>query len=273
MHLFNASSVFNDSAIKEILSIVNDTEKLKSRLIEVKKLLLKAYNFKAYNLPEDFTSNSYIIATNHLTDSDAPLIMSYYYELMHKVKDTYPQLFVFAKENCFNGVSIPVELMPILELEKVIAVDRKSIGGSKAAMRAARMWFTEGDKPKHFLIFSQGTIFDINKDEAEDIEPGAFWLGRLLGIPVLPAFIEQAVEGAENRLVFAEPIYIPKDCRNFDEHKKLWLERVIEAQNELDTLTGIPARETVLDKEHQTRKRFVPTDEHGDGVGGSTEGI
>ena len=259
MHLFNASSLFNEAAEKEILGIVNNPEKLRNKLIEVKKMLLKVYNFKAYNVPEDFTTASYIIATNHLTDSDAPLIMSYYYEVMHRVTDTYPELFVFAKENCFNGVSIPKELMPILEMEKVFAVNRKSFGGSMAAMRAASKWFAEGKKPKHFLIFSQGTIYDINKDIAEDIESGAFWLSRLLGIPVLPAFIEQAVEGATNRLVFGKPIVIPKDCRNFDAHKQLWLERVIEAQDELAALTGIPAREAALDKEHQTRKRFLPT--------------
>lgn len=260
MHLFNASSLFNESAKKEILSIVNNPEILKSKLIEVKKMLLKVYNFKAYNMPEDFTTTSYIIAANHLTDSDAPLIMSFYYELMHQVIDTYPELFVFAKEDCFNGVSIPKELMPVLELEKVFAVDRKSLGGSMAAMRAAGKWFAEGKKPKHFLIFSQGTIYDINKDRAEDIESGAFWLARLLGIPVLPAFIEQAAEGAENRLVFGKPISIPKDCRDFDNHKQLWLERVIAAQNELGPLTGIPAREAVLDEEHQMRKRYKPTE-------------
>lgn len=256
MHLYNASSLFNENDIKEILSIVNNPEELTNRLIEAKKTLLKVYNFKAYNVPEDFTTTSYIITTNHLTDSDAPLIMSYYYELMHQVIDTYPELFIFAKENCFNGVSIPKELMPILELEKVFAVDRKSFGGSMAAMKAAGKWFAEGEKPKHFLIFAQGTIYDINKDRADDVESGAFWLARLLGIPVLPAFIEQAVEGAENRLVFGKSIFIPKDCRNFDDHKQLWLERVIQAQNELGTLTGIPAREAVLDEEHQTRKRF-----------------
>ena len=259
MRLFNASSLFSEDSLKETLSIVNNPEELRNKLIEVKKMLLKVYSFKAYNVPEDFTTTSYVIATNHLTDTDAPLIMSYYYELMHQVIDTYPELFVFAKENCFNGVSIPKEFMPVLELEKVFAVDRKSFGGSMAAMKAARKWFTEGEKPKHFLIFSQGTIYDINKDRAEDIEPGAFWLARLLGIPVLPAFIEQAVEGAENRLVFGKPIFIHKDCHNFDEHKQLWLDRVIEAQNELETLTGIPAREAVLDKEHQTRKRFKPS--------------
>ena len=261
MHLFNASSLFNENAKKEILSIVNDPEKLRDRLIEIKKMLLKTYHFKAYRVPEDFTTASYIIATNHLTDSDAPLIMSYYYELMHQMMETYPALFVFAKENCFNGVSIPKELMPILEMEKVFPVDRKSLGGSMAAMRAAAKWFAEGEKPKHFLIFSQGTIFDINQDKAEDIEPGAFWLARLLGIPVLPAFIEQAVEGAENRLVFAKPIFISKDCRHFDDHKQLWLESVIEAQNALGALTGIPARAAVLDEDHQTRKRFKPTNE------------
>lgn len=261
MQLFNASSLFSESAMKEMLSIVNDPEELKNRLIEIKKTLLKIYNFKAYNLPEDFTAASYIIATNHLTDSDAPLIISYYYELMHKIVDSYPALFVFAKENCFNGVSIPKELTPVLELEKVFAVDRNSVGGSMAAMNAAGKWFAEGKTPKHFLIFAQGTIYDINKDIAEDIESGAFWLARLLGIPVLPAFIEQAVEGSVNRLIFGKPIVIPKGCRNFDDHKQLWLERVIEAQNELVKLTGIPARETVLDEDHQTRKRFKSSDQ------------
>jgi 1-acyl-sn-glycerol-3-phosphate acyltransferase len=259
MHLFNASSLFNENAEQEILSIVNNPEELKSRIIDVKNMLLKTYKFKAYKTPDDFTTTSYIIATNHLTDSDAPLIMSFYYELMRQVMDTYPVLFVFAKENCFNGVSIPIELMPILELEKVIAVDRNSFGGSKAAMKAAVKWFAEGIKPKHYLIFSQGTIYDINKERADDIEPGAFWLARLLDIPVLPAFIEQAVEGAENRLVFGKPMFIPKDVRSFDSYKQLWLERVIEAQNELETLTGIPAREAVLDDEHQMRKRVKPT--------------
>lgn len=256
MHLFNASSLFSDNANKEIIDLVNDPEKLKEKLIETKEMLLKTYHFKAYNVPENFTAASYIIASNHLTDSDAPLIMSFYYETMHRVIDTYPELFVFAKENCFNGVSIPKELTPMLKFEKVFAVDRTSAGGSMAAIRAAEKWFAEGQKPKHFLIFSQGTIYDINKDKAEDIERGAFWLARLLGIPVLPAFIEQAVEGAENRFVFGEPIAVPKGCRNFDALKQLWLDRVIEAQNELATLTGIPAREAVLDKEHQTRKRF-----------------
>ncbi len=258
MHLFNASSLFNEKTNKEIISFVNNPEALQNRMIQVKKTLLKAYNFKAYNIPEDFTTTSYIIATNHLTDSDAPLIMSFYYDRMHEVKATYPVLFVFAKENCFNGVSIPKELTPVLEFEKVFAVDRSSSAGSMAAIRAAEKWFEEGEKPKHFLIFSQGTIYDINKDSAEDIERGAFWLARLLGIPVLPAFIEQAVEGAENRLVFGKPIFIPKDCRNFDGPKQLWLDRVIEAQNELEALTGTPAREAVLDQEHQTRKRFKP---------------
>ena len=258
MHLFNASSLFNEDGIKELISIAGDPDKLRNKIIEAKKLLLRAYNFQAYHVPEDFTSASYIVATNHLTDSDAPLIMSYYYEIMYPSKDTYPELFVFAKEDCFNGVSIPKELKPILEFEKVFAVDRKSTGGSFAAIKTAEKWFAKGDKPKHFLIFPQGTIYDINKDRAEDIERVAFWLAKLLGIPVLPAFIEQAVEGAGNRLVFGTPIYIPEDCRDFDPHKKIWLERVIEAQNELGTLTGIPAREAVLDEEHRTRKRFKP---------------
>ena len=256
MRLFNASSLFDENNIKELLKIIDDPHELKSKLIEAKKTLLKLYNFKAYRVPEDFTVNSAVIAANHLTDSDAPLIMSYYYEIMHQCKSTYPELFVFAKENCFNGISIPKELKPLLDHEKVIAVDRNRSGGSWDAIKAAKKWFSEGEGPKHFLIFAQGTIYDINKEKAEDIEKGAFWLAGLLGIPVLPAFVEQLVEGAENRLIFGEPIFVRQGCRDFDEYKELWLGRVIAAQNELMALTGIPAREAVLDEQHQTRKTF-----------------
>jgi 1-acyl-sn-glycerol-3-phosphate acyltransferase len=256
MHLFNADSLVTEDNASKILKVINDPEKLKKCLIEYKEQLLNKYNFKAYNVPEDFTYNSYIIASNHLIDSDAPLIISYYYEIMHNNTEDYPVLFVFAKENCFNGVSIPKEFIPILELEKIIEVDRGSFAGSMSAMRAAVKWFNGGEKPKHFLIFAQGTIYDINKDKAEDIESGAFWLARMLGIPVLPAFIEQAVVGAENRLIFGNPISIPKECRNYDDVKSLWLERVIDAQNKLAAITGTPAREAILDEEHKTRKRF-----------------
>lgn len=256
MHLFNASSMVTEEAIKEVLKIIDKPEELEKKIIETKMLLLEQYQLKVYNLPEDFTTKPYVIATNHLTDSDAPLIMSYYYKIMHTVKKTYPALFVFAKENCFNGVSIPKELTPILEHEKVYAVDRSKSGGAVDTMWAAQQWFKEGEQPKHFLIFAQGTIYDINKDKAEDIEKGAFWLAKVLRIPVLPAFLEQAIEGKENRLIFGEPIVIPKNCRDFGEYKQLWIDRVIEAENNLEVLTGVPARETVLDKEHQVRKRF-----------------
>ncbi len=255
MRLFNASSLFSEEAQKQVMEIIDKPEKLQEQLIDIKKELLRVYNFKAYNEPEDFTTASYIIATNHITDSDAPLIMSYYYSRMCDKTEHYPAMFVFAKENCFNGVSIPKQLLPILEMEQVFSVDRTSFSGSLAAMRAASKWYEEGPKPRHFLIFSQGTIFDINLDLAEDIESGAFWLARLIGVPVLPAFIEQAVEGEVNRMVFSEPIIIPKNCRDFDEYKKLWLDRVIGAQNQLEKLTGIPARAVVLDEEHKVRKR------------------
>ena len=260
MRLFNASSMFNEDAVREVLTIIDKPDEVKRRAIAAKKALLESYNLRAYNLPDDFTSSSYVLATNHLTDSDAPLIMSFYYETMRETTDGYPVIFVFAKENCFNGVSIPKELMPILELERVYPVERGKIGGAKEAMKAARKWFAEGEKPKHFLIFSQGTIYDINNDKAEDIESGAFWLARLLGIRVLPAFIEQAVEGADNRLIFAEPMVVPKDCRDFYEYQKLWLERVIGAQNDLEKITGVKARAVSLDKEHQTRKKFSETE-------------
>jgi len=150
--------------------------------------------------------------------------------------------------------------MPMLAFEKVISVDRKRVGTSMSAIKTAVRWFAEGEKPKHFLIFAQGTIYDINKENAEDIESGAFWLARLLSIPVLPAFIEQAVEGAENRLIFGKPIIVPKESKIFDDFKQKWIDRVIDAQNELAALTGVPAREAMLDEEHKTRKRFKQVD-------------
>ena len=254
MHLFNASSLFTEDAMKEVFAIVNDREKLQKKCIEIKKMLLESYHFKVFNLPEDFKENSYVIATNHLTDSDAPLILSFYYDEMKDVFEEYPQLFVFAKENCFNGVSIPKEILPVLELEKVMMVDRTTAGGSMDTMIEAKNWFKRGPKPKDFLIFAQGTIYDINKEEAQDIEKGAFWLAKALGIKVLPAFLEQAKEGEDNFLVFGEPFEIPKNCRDLDPYKQLWIDKVIEAENSYEKFTGRKARETVLDDEHKVRK-------------------
>jgi len=256
MQLFNASSLFNETVAADLFRAVGDPAQMRERIIAIKKALLETYRFKAYRVPDDFTTASYVIATNHLTDSDAPLIMSYYYELMKSAAETYPTLFVFAKENCFNGVSVPKSFIPILEFESVFAVDRQNAGGSMATIKSAVNWFNAGKKPKHFLIFAQGTIYDINQDKAEDIEKGAFWLAQFLRIPVLPAFIEQAVEGEENRLIFGEPITISRNCRDFDVYKQLWLDRVMNAQNDLAALTGVSARKAVLDTAHQVRKKF-----------------
>lgn len=254
MHLFNASSLFTEETMKEVFTIVNDREKLMDKCIEIKKKLLEAYHFQVYNMPEDFKSNSYILATNHITDSDAPLILSFYYDTMKDVFEEYPELFVFAKENCFNGVSIPKEILPVLELEKVMMVDRSTAGGSIDTLMEAKNWYQKGVKPKHFLIFAQGTIYDINKDVAEDIEKGAFWLAKVLGIPVLPAYLEQLVEGESNAMVFGKPIEVPKTARDLDPYKQIWLDRVIEAENSFEQFVGRPARETVLDDEHKVRK-------------------
>ncbi|MDY3796454.1 MAG: hypothetical protein SOZ81_07140, partial [Agathobacter sp.] len=71
---------------------------------------------------------------------------------------------------------------------------------------------------------------------------------------VLPAFLEQAVEGEENRIVFGQPISVPRTCRDYEPYKKIWVEKVIEAENSLEELTGKKARETVLDEEHKVRK-------------------
>ena len=131
MHLFNASSLFDENAKGEIARLADQPDELRARLIEIKKKLLETYRFQVYNVPEDFTMTSYILATNHLTDSDAPLIISFYYALMQPLRASYPEMFIFAKENCFNGVSLPQEFLPILEMEKVYGVDRKSLGEPK----------------------------------------------------------------------------------------------------------------------------------------------
>jgi 1-acyl-sn-glycerol-3-phosphate acyltransferase len=257
MKLFNAGSFFNEENQIEFLKDIDNVDKLKTKLSMAKRKLLKDYKFETYGLPDDFTQSSYIIAANHLTDCDAPLILSYYYEIMNEIIDSYPQLFIFAKENCFNGVSISKELLPILELEKVVAVDRNKVSGSLTAIKTAKSWVAEANgKPRHFLIFPQGTTYDVNLEKIENIERGTFWLSSILQVPILPAFIEQAVEGEINRLVFGKPIAVPKGCKEFDEYKTAWIKEVIEAENSLASLTGIPAREAMLDEDHKIRKKF-----------------
>lgn len=256
MNLFNVSKMVNEKNLYEVLKMKDDPAKLKKIIEDSKRVLLNNYQFRVFNVPDDFANSSYIITANHLTDSDAPLIMSFYDDIMSHAKDSYSKIFVFAKENCFNGVSIPKELAPVLESENIFPVNRNSVTGSLATLKTAIKWYNEGEKPKHFLIFAQGTIYDINLEKVEDIEKGTFWLAKQLNIPVLPAFLEQAVEGEENYMVFGEPFMIPTSCRDFDIYKKLWIDSVIKAQNDMEKLSGRPAREVILDDSHKIRKRI-----------------
>ena len=257
MKLFNAGSLITEDAIRNLLAISGDEDKLRATLTQAKKALLAMYHVSGYGLPEDFATHPYILASNHLTDIDAPLLMAYYYEVLHGEQNEYPRLFTFAKENCFNGVSVPKEMVPVLEFENTHSVDRTSKSGSTTAMRAAARWYKGAGGPKHFLIFAQGTIYDINKEAPEDIETGAFWLSAYLNIPVLPVFIEQTVEGMENRVVFGTPFQVERDCRDYAPYKQEWLARVIGAQDSLAGLTGTPARDACLDADHQVRKRHM----------------
>lgn len=256
MKLFNTSKMVSEESIQALINAEADLIKLEAATSMIKQKFLEAYHFKAYQIPQDFAKCSYIIAANHLTDSDAPLIVGIHDQIMSQEAIPYEKMLVFAKENCFNGVSIPKELNPVLEHENVVEVDRTAVGGSIAALKKAIKWYKQNNLPKHYLIFAQGTIYDINKDAVEDIEKGTFWLAKQLGIQVLPAFIEQAVEGEENRMVFGKPFLVEKNDNDFIDYKKLWVERVLEAQDLLQQLTGKPARQVALDPDHQVRKRI-----------------
>jgi len=265
---------FSDQILKnpQLANLDNvDTETFTKFLINIKETILGIYNIKVHNLPEDFTSNSYIIATNHNSDMNAPLVISFYYDIMSKVVSHYPQLFVIAKKECFDvqklmeafqvdekGADV---LLKVMEMEKITPIDRQSATGGINAILAAKRWFKTPPLPKHYLIFPQGTIYDINKEKAEDINEGVFGLADILAIPILPAYIEYAKEHESNRIIFGKPMNIvytkekSKEAQT-DNYRKIWLDEVITAQNSLALIDGIPAREQYFSEEHQVRKHF-----------------
>jgi len=265
---------FSDQILKnpELSNLDNvDVENFKEFLIKIKKTILDIYNIKAYNLPENFIDSSYIIATNHNSDMNAPLVISYYYELMSKVVSYYPQLFVIAKKECFDvqklmeafqvdekGAHI---LLKVMDMEKITPIDRQSATGGINAILAAKRWFKTPPLPKHYLIFPQGTIYDINKEKAEDINEGVFGLADILEIPILPAYIEYAKEHESNRIIFGKPMKIVYDREEtkesqIDNYRRIWLDEVINAQNSLALIDGTAAREQYFSEEHQVRKHF-----------------
>lgn len=270
MQLHNFSDQILKSSEFDNLDNV-DTETFQKVLIKIKTTILDIYNVKVHNLPEDFTANSYIIATNHNSDMNAPLVISYYYDIMSKVISYYPQLFVIAKKECFDiqklmeafhvdekGAHIVLQIM---DMEKISPIDRQSATGGINAILAAKRWFNTPPLPKHYLIFPQGTIYDINKEKAEDINEGVFGLADILQIPILPGYIEYAKEHELNRIVFGKPMNIVFDKdeskeEQIDNYRKAWLDEVINAQNSLALIDGVPAREQYFSEEHQIRKHF-----------------
>ena len=248
-----------------------DIETLKAALIRIKKTLVEIYHLKIHNLPEDFTENSYIIAANHSSDTDAPALISVYYDIMSKVVSYYPQLFVFAKKECFDVQNLMGAfnidrksadvLLQIMSMEKISPVNRQSASGGLDALLAAKRWHKTPPLPKHYLIFPQGTFYDITKENVSDINDGAFGLASLLEIPILPGYIEYAKENELNRIAFGEPMYIHFDKtmqkdEQMHEYKRIWLNEVIGAGEKLLALDGIPARQPRFSEEHQVRKRF-----------------
>ncbi len=253
MKLYNANlDLLKSDLVQQILK-TDDIEKQQALKIVLKRKILEIYKFQVFNLPDDFITNSYLIALNHTSDMDAPLVMSYYQLLKDTFHDSAPELCVFAKDDCFR---FP-DFERVLKSENVFTVDRNK--NNAATLLNAIRWFKKRNNSKHFLSFVQGTIFDINKDEPKYIDERPFDFAASLGIKVLPGFLESPVANEVNRLVFNEPMTIEKHgSRDMQSlmNRTQWQERVIASQNSLFGLTGIKAREPIIDEDHQVRKVF-----------------
>lgn len=196
------------------------------------------FNIKEYNKP-DLSSGKYILCPNHTSDFDGPVFWS-----------AHENVRIMAKKECFSN---PI-LGALLEKSNVVPVDRQS--NPVKALKSAVEYLSE-DESKIFLMFPQGTISDINKNQLSRIKPGAFYIAEHSNSKILPVFIEQPRIFRRGRIVYGNSFAVEKCKRNdfgdgkYAYYRKLWKDEILRLQEESEELENRKVRTLKLKKKHQ----------------------
>lgn len=228
--------VFNDNTsvhgVGMLLQLIKDMGLNPMITSELKRAMLTLFHIETVNMP-NLESGRYILAPNHVSDLDA-LILGL----------LYPRIRVVAK----NGWMDNERLRQFLDLHyDLCGLDRSSIHSLRALLKESIRYFNESCENRHYLVFSQGTISDFNRNSPERISTIAHKISERTGVPILPVFVEQASLGEPTRIVFDEPATLSRK----DDFRLFWLEREAAMQ---DALTP-PARRPRLTEKHSNNNK------------------
>ena len=219
-------------AFEMLLEVVKSMGLDPMKTEELRKGMVSLFNIEVSNLP-DLENTRFIFTPNHVSDLDA-LILG----LLH------PKIRIVSKTDWTENKKV----MPFLSAHYDLkGLDRSSLQSLRHVLADAINYFNESDENRHYLIFSQGTISDFNRNSFERISTFAQRLSRKTDVPIVNIFIEQVSINHPTRIVFDEPMRLtPKD-----DFRRIWLEREAALQNALFP----PARLPKLSHKHSNNNK------------------
>lgn len=198
------------------------------------------YRVVEYNKP-DLSDRSYILAPNHVSDANGPVIWSH-----------NDNIRIMDKKECFRNKL----LGHFLTKMDIVPVDRDKKNG--AEIRDAIRYLCQ-HKKRLFMLFPQGTISDINKNTLNRIKQGAFYLSAATHTPILPIFIEQPRLFRKSRVVYGnaftvDDVYDERgriDKEKLIFYRKLWQEKMLELQAVAQAKENRRVRQLKLKEQHR----------------------
>lgn len=205
---------------------------------EWKRGIFQLFGIKTINLP-NFDADNYILASNHISDFDAVIL-----GLLH------PQIRIIAKMEWVSNPDLNeflrlhyniVGIYRDSEIEKLDEENKRAAKehNYKVTIDALKH-LKDGDRPRHLLIFPQGTISDINKNSLARINPGFGKIARMTKTRIVNIFLEYPKMDDITRIVGSSP-YVAEGA----DHARIWLDGVISLQNQLKNV-----RTPVLSEKH-----------------------
>ena len=198
------------------------------------------YRVKEYNKP-DLSEGQFILAPNHVSDADGPVMWSHNNNIR-----------ILAKKECFQHKIMAI----FLNMVDIVKVDRDAHNG--AELLAAIDYFKDG-KSKIFMLFPQGTISDLNKNKLSRIKSGAFFISAKTNVPIVPVFIEQPRLFRRTRVIYGTPFYMEGainedgkvDKKVLEKYRLRWQKEVLELQDSATKYEKRPVRKLKLKPKHQ----------------------
>lgn len=197
------------------------------------------YRVKEYDKP-DLTKGQYIIAPNHVSDADGPVMWTHNNNIR-----------ILAKKECFKHKW----KAKFLEMLGIVRVDRDAHNGVEL-LEAIDYFKAGGDKL--FMLFPQGTISDLNKNKLSRVKSGAFFIAAKAGVPIVPVFLEQPRLFKKTRVIYGKPFRLDDavvdgkvDKSVLEKYRQQWKDEVLKLQGKATKFENRPVRELKLKEKHR----------------------